>query len=84
MRRVIMLVLFVACAVITNGSAHGITVDEAVSTAVRNNTELQSLRYEGDVARAQLEEGCSFRFRREGAYCSIRLRALASSKGRTR
>ena len=42
--------------VLTAGAAHGITMDHAVGTALKNNSELQVLRYEEGVGKAQLQK----------------------------
>jgi len=56
MLRAVMLVAVSLCVVFSGGFVHGITMEEAVLTAIRNNSELQVLRHEGDLARARLEK----------------------------
>ena len=56
MLRAIILITVILCVVFSGGIVQGITMDEAVSTAIGNNTELQALRYEADLAGAQLKK----------------------------
>ena len=56
MSRTIILIAIITFMTVPGGVAQGITMDEAVLTALGNNTELLALRYEGDLARAQLEK----------------------------
>jgi outer membrane protein, heavy metal efflux system len=56
MSHIIILAAIITFMAVPVGAAQGITVDDAVLTALGNNTELQTLRYEGDLARAQLEK----------------------------
>ena len=53
MFRVLIFSLFASLAAV---AAHAVSVDEAVMTALRNNSELQVLRYEEDTAKAQLKK----------------------------
>ena len=56
MSQVVMLIAVIICLIFPRPVVGGITVDEAVQTALRNNTEIQTLRYEKEVAGAQLEK----------------------------
>lgn len=57
MIRLFMLLLVIGWVVVcVVPSSHAITLDEAVATALKQNLELQALRLEEQVARAQLEK----------------------------